>query len=105
MPFEVGLDGPHFLELRPIERARFGPGRIQDRRGMPLRQHEAIRFRMFGMMRVEAQLSEEQRRDDFRRRAARAGMATGRRGRRDDRIDAELGGNVVERGGFRRTFG
>ena len=44
-----------------------GPGRIEDRRRVPLRQHEAIVVGILRILRIEAHLGEEQRRHDLGR--------------------------------------
>ena len=73
---------PQLQQLGPIERARLGPGGVQQRRGVSLRQHEAIAAGMLRILRVEPHLGEEQRGHEVGRRAAARGMAAARLGRR-----------------------
>ena len=80
------------------------PGGVEDRRRVPLRQHEAVVVGILRVLRIEAHLAEEQRRDDLGRRHAGRRMTAPGFGRRLDRIDAKLGGEVLQGGNrFRRS--
>ena len=68
MAFEIGADLAQLQQLGAIERAGLGPGRVQHRRGVALRQHEPIAVRVLRILRIEAHLGEEQRRHDVGRR-------------------------------------
>ena len=85
----------HFVARK---RAGRGPRRIQNRRRVAFRQHEAIGFRMLRIVRIEAHLGEEQRGDDLGRRQARRRMSGSGFGRRQHRIDAKLRREIVENG-------
>ena len=61
MTFEIGADLAQLQQLGAIERAGLGPRGVENRRGVPLRQHEAIAVRVVRILRIEAHLGEEQR--------------------------------------------
>jgi hypothetical protein len=101
---EVGRDLPQLEQPRRVERAGLGPGGVEDGGRVPLGQDEPVVLGPPGVGRVETHLAEEQRRDDFRGRAAARRVAASRLGRRSHRVEAEPGGDVVERGDQDRSF-
>ena len=96
MALEGRADGSELEQLVATEGAGLGPRRIEQRRGVPLRQHEAIGVRGAGVLRIEPELAEEQRRDDFGGGHARGRMATAGLGGGSDRVDAKAMGDVLE---------
>jgi hypothetical protein len=64
MTFEIRVDLSEIHQLGSIERASLRPGRVQNRRRVPLRQHEAIGVRVVGIVRIESHLREKQRGHD-----------------------------------------
>ena len=101
MPFEIGVDPPQLQQLGAVERAGLGPGGVEQRRRVPLRQHEAIAPRMLRILRIEPHLGEEQRRDEVGGRAAARRMSAAGFRRRPDRVDAKPRGDVLQRGNQR----
>ena len=98
MALEIRRQLAKLEHLIARERARRRPRGIENRRGVSLRQHEAIGFGMLRVARIEPHLCEKQRRDDVsggqtRRRVSRSGG-----GGRSNRIDSKLCGDVLERG-------
>ena len=60
MPFEIGVDLAQLQQLGAIEGAGFGPRGVENRRGVALRQHEAIALGWcgsFGSKRISAKNS------------------------------------------------
>ena len=98
MPFEIRFDRPQLQQLLAREQAGLGPGRVENRRGVPLRQHEAIVVGILRLLRVVAHLAEEQRRHDVGGRQAGRRMAAAGLARGSDRIDAKLGRDVLQCG-------
>ena len=98
VPLEVGSDLAQLQQFRPVERARLGPRRVEQRRGVPLRQHEPIVVGVLRPPRVEAHLREEQRGDDVGGRAAARRVAAAGRRRGANRVDSQAGGDVLESG-------
>ena len=62
MAFEIGREQPQVGEPLAWNEAGLRPHRVQQRRRVALRQHEAIGVGMLRILRVEAHLGEEQRR-------------------------------------------
>jgi hypothetical protein len=98
MSLEIRVDLPQLEQLFTREQSGGGPGGIQDRRGMPLGQYEAIVVGIPRILRIEAHLAEEHRGHDVsggqaRRRMPGAGFARGQH-----RIDAQLGRQVPHAG-------
>ena len=96
MPFEIRFELAQLHQLLAREEPGLGPGRIEDRRRMPLRQDEAIVVGILRILRIESHLREEQHRHDVggrqaRRRVAAAGAAGG-----SDGVDSKLGGDVLQ---------
>ena len=98
MAFEVGVDLPQVEQIRARKEPRVRPGRVEDRRRMPLRQHEAVVVGILRVLRIEAHLAKEERRDHLGRGHAGRRVTGTRFGRRGDRVDPELGGDVAEGG-------
>ena len=101
MPFEIRGEQPQVGELLARDEARLGPHRVEQRRRVPLRHHQAIGQGMLRVSGVEAHLGEEQRRHQVRRRHAGRRMATARGGRGANGLDAETGGDVSADSGSR----
>ena len=99
VPFQVGRVLAQLHDLAAREEAGFGPGGVEDRGGVALRQHEAVVLVALRVLRIEAHLAEEKRRHDLRGGTARGGVAAASLARRLHRVDAELGGDVLERSG------
>ena len=64
MPFQIGIEAAQLEQFTAIEGAGLGPCGIQNRRGMTLRQHEAIGIRVVRIARVKPHLGEEEGRHD-----------------------------------------
>jgi hypothetical protein len=96
MPLEVGVERAQLEQVGAGKEAGVRPGRIENRRRVPLREHEAIVVGILRIFRIEPHLAEKERRDDFGRRHAGRRVTAPRFGRRLDRIDAELGGEVFQ---------
>ena len=95
---EVRVDAPQVEEVGARKEPGMRPGRVENRRRMTLRQDEAVVVGILRRFRIEAHLPEKERRDDLcRRHARRRVAASGFRGRQD-RIDAKLGREVLQRG-------
>jgi hypothetical protein len=97
-----GLRGPsraaQLQQFLAREEPGFGPGRVEDRRGVPLRQHAAVVVGVLRVLRVVAHLVEEERRHDLGRRQARGRMPAAGLRRRADRVDPKLGSDVAQGG-------
>jgi len=93
---EIRSDLAKVHQLASIERTRFGPQRVQDRRGVALRQHEPVSLDVMRVFRIEPHLREEERRQQVGGGAARRGMSAARFGCRLHRVDPEPRGNVSE---------
>ena len=103
-PSRSESDRAQLQQLGAIEGAGLGPRRVEDRRGVPLRQHEAIAVRVLRILRIEAHLGEEQRRHEIGHRHAAGRMAAaGFRGGAH-RIDAQPGGDILQSGNERRAI-
>ncbi len=104
VPLEVGVEPAQLEQLGAGKEAGVRPGRIQNRRRVPLRQHEAVVVGILRILRIEAHLAEKERRDNLGRGHAGRRVTAPGLGRRLDRIDAELGGEVFQgRNRFRRS--
>ena len=95
---EIRPDRPQLQQLFARKQPGFGPRRVQNRRGVPLRQHEPIVVDVLRVLRIEPHLAEEERGDDLGRRQAARRMSGSRFGRGPHRIDAELSGDVLQSG-------
>ena len=98
MPLEVRVEPAQLEQVGAGKEPGVRPGRVEDRRRVPLRQHEAVVVGILRIFRIEAHLAEKERRDNLGRRHARRRVTAPGLGRRLDRIDAELGGEVFQRG-------
>ena len=72
-----------------LEQPDLGPCRVEDRRGVPLGEHEAVVIRVVRVARVVAHFREEQRRDDLGGGRAGGRVATSCFAGRADTIDAQ----------------
>ena len=102
MSFQVGVDPAQLHQLGLVERAGFGPCRVQKRGRVPLRQHEPVVVGVLGVARIEAHVVEKQHRHNLGGRTATRGVAAARLGRRANRIDAQTRSDVVKRRQQRR---
>ena len=98
MALEVRVDAAQVEQVGARKEPGVRPGRVENRRGMALRQHEAVVVGILRVLRIEAHLAEKERRDDLCRGHARRRVAAAGFGGRLDRIDAKLGGEVLQRG-------
>jgi hypothetical protein len=96
--FEVVVELAKLEQFLVLHEADLRPRGVQQRRGMALRQHEAIVVRVTRVGRVEPHLGEEQRGHEIRGRGARGRMTAAGGRRRANRIDAKSGRDVVEHG-------
>ena len=96
MAFEVRLERPQLHQPLARKEPGLGPGGVENRRRMSLRQHEAIVVRVLGVLRIEVHLREEQHRHDVGGREAGGRMSAPRLAGRGDRIDPELCGDVPQ---------
>ena len=103
-PSRSESDLAQLQQLGAIEGAGLGPGGVQNRRGVALRQDEAIAVRVVRISRVEPHLGEEQRGHDVGHRAAARRMTAAGFGRGAHRIDAEPGGDVLQGGNERSAI-
>jgi hypothetical protein len=101
MTLQIGSDLTQLQQLSPIERARLGPCRVQQRRRVTLGENEAIAARVLRVLRVETHFSEEQRRDEVRRRAAARRMPAARFGSGMERVDSKAGRDIFQGGNER----
>ena len=67
MAFEVGSERAQLHQTLAGEEPCLGPRSIENRRGVPLREHEAIVVGIAGILRIEVHLPEEQDRHDVGR--------------------------------------
>ena len=104
VPFEIRVKVAHLQQLGAIEEAGLRPRRVENRRGVPLREHEAIGAGVLRVFRIEPEFREEQGRNQFGGRRAAGRMAGARRGRRNNGVDAQPGGNVGESGNENGTI-
>ena len=98
VPLEIGAQLAQLQQLAPGEQADRRPRGVQERRRVPLGEHEAIVVLVLRLLRVEPHLGHEERRHDVGSRRTGGRVAAACRGRREHRVDAELSGNVVEHG-------
>ena len=105
VPFQVAVDAPEAMQLVRWHVPRLRPSGVEQRRRVPLGQHEAVAVVVLRPARVEAHVAEEERRDEVRRRAATRRMAAPRRARCPHGLDTEPGGDVLEGGDRRRAIG
>ncbi len=103
MSFEIRIDLSEVHQLGAIERARFRPERVQDRRGVPLRQHESVGVDVMRVFRIEPHLGEEERRQQVGGRTARRRMSGAGFGCGFHRVDPEPCRDVPECGNQSRT--
>ena len=96
MSLEIGGQLAQLEELVARKRAGRGPRRVENRRRVAFRQHEAIGLGVMRILRIEPHLREKEGRHDLGRRHARRRMARAGRGRRSDRVDPKLRGEIVE---------
>ena len=96
VPFEVRGEFAQLELLVAREEADRRPGRVQQRRGVALRQDEPVGACVARLLRVEPHLREEQRGHNVSgRTTGRRVTAPGRRGRTHG-VDAELSGDVTQ---------
>src|SRR6185436_11758869 len=98
MSFEIRIELPKRQQIVAADDADFCPRRVQQRRGVPLREHESVVVGILRMMRVVAHFGEEERGGKFcggaaRRRVTAAGLRGGAH-----RIDTEARRDVLQRG-------
>ena len=96
VPFEVRSELAQLQQLRAIERAGFGPRGVEQRRGVALRQHEAVAARMVRVFRIETHLGKKQRRHQIGGGAAAGRMPAGRCRGRPHRVDAKTRRDVLQ---------
>ena len=103
MAFEIGSDLAQLQQLGAIEGAGLGPRGVQNRRGVALRQHEAIALGILRILRIEAHLREEERGRELGHRHAAGRMAAAGLRRGAHGIDPEPGGDILQSGNERRA--
>ena len=96
VPLQVGIDPPQLQQLGAIERAGLGPRRVEQRRRVSLRENEPVAARVLRVLRIEAHLGEEERRDEIRGRKAARRMSAAGLGSRARRIDPQTRRDVLE---------
>ncbi len=96
VPLEVGVEPAQLEQIRAGEEPGVRPGRVENRRRVPFRQHEAVVVGILRVLRIEAHLAKKDGRDNLGRGHARRRMTAPGLGRRLDRIDTKLGGEVSE---------
>jgi hypothetical protein len=97
MAFQIGGQLAKVQQVLAREQSCLGPGRIQNRCGMPLRQHEAVGRGVRWIGRDVPHLAEEQDRHEVCGGAARRWMPASRLSGGSNRIDAQTRGNVLQR--------
>ena len=95
--FEVALQSSQRQQLAAVDEAGLGPGCVQQRRRVALRQHEPVVVVVLRVARIEPHLPEEQSGDDIRRRAAARRVAAAGLGRGAHGLDTEPGGDGLQR--------
>ena len=93
---EIGGELAEVEQVAARHEAGLGPRRVEQRRGMALRQHEAVGMLVLGVRGVVPHLGEEQRRHQIRRREAGGRMTAAGLGRGRDRLDAEPCRDVLQ---------
>ena len=97
MPLEVGPELAELEEVLGGEKTGLGPGGVKQRGGMAFGENETVIVMVMRVFGVVAHVAEEQGRDQIGRRAARGGMAAGRRGCRRNRVNSQLVGDALQR--------
>ena len=96
MPFEIGTELAQLEQLGAIECPGFGPGRVENRRGVPLRQDEAIAARVVRVFRIEPESRRRTGPRGCRPPSAAGRMTAAGFGCRAHRVDTQPGRNVGE---------
>ena len=96
--FEVGVQLPQVQQVSARKEPRLRPGGVENRRRMPLRQHEAVVVGILRVLRIETHLAKEERRDNLGGGHAGRRVTRTRFGRRRNRVDPKLGGDIAEGG-------
>ena len=98
VPFQIAVDPAEPEQIVRRHETRLGPGGVEQRRGMPLREDEAVVVVVPRVPRVEPHVPEEQRRDEVGGRAAARRMPAARRARGAHRGDPQSGRDLLQRG-------
>ena len=97
MAFEVGIEPPQREHVLARDDADLGPCGVQDRRRVPLRQHETIVVLVGRIARVVPHFATEERRHDLGSGAAGARVTAARLGGREDGVDPQACRDVLQR--------
>ncbi len=104
MAFEVRPERAELQQFAAIEDAGLRPRRVQDRRRVPLREHEPVAVGVVRVLRIPAHPAEEDRRHELGRRAAARRMAAAGLGGGAHGVDPQLGRDVLQGGDEHRSF-
>src|SRR5712691_8852236 len=107
MALEFAPELPQREQARNREDARFSERRIEDRRGVALREYKAIARKRVGIGRIELHCVKKRGGDEFCGRKARGGMARASGGSRAQRMDAQQPGflaDLPQRGGQQNSL-
>ena len=100
MTFEVAGERPQLQQILNGHMPDLGPRRVQQRRGVTLREDEAIVVGVLGVLGIKSHAAKKQRRHDVGGGAAGGRMPRAGFGGGVDGMDAQSGCNVFQSGKF-----